>query len=498
MKTSAYILSIDQGTTGSRAIIFDQEGRIKGQSYQEIKQFYPKPGWVEHDPVQILKSVQITIKNAIQKSHINPHQLSCIGITNQRESVVLWDPQTGKPYFRVIVWQDRRTSELCVLLKQKKLESVIRQKTGLVLDPYFSATKVRWMFDTYPHLRKKADRGRLLMGTIDTWLLWNMTREHVTDHTNASRTLLFNINTLKWDSQLLKWFKVPKQILPKVQHSGSQFGKTYRWKGLPDGIPITAVCGDQQSALFGQSCYQKGDMKNTYGTGCFLVMTTGSSKIISRSGLLTTLACDQEGKPVFALEGSIFIAGALIGWIRDSLQWLNTSKESEKIARSVPDSGGVTVIPAFVGLAAPYWDANARGAILGLTRGVRYQHIIRAALESIAFQTADLVDSIRKEFEFPIHDLKVDGGASQNNLLMQMQADLLGVRILRSDQTESTAWGAAKLAGLTYGVWKSPTRVDAKRKFQSFFPKMKKKKQLALLKHWQEQVQRVLTNSSGT
>lgn len=489
-----YILSIDQGTTGSRAILFDSKGREKGRGYEEVLQFYPKPGWVEHDPKQILQSVEKAIRIALTESKINPNQIAAIGITNQRESTVLWNPKSGVAAHRVIVWQDRRTASICEELKKRGLESVIHKKTGLVLDPYFSGTKIAWLLKHHVKINKEARDGKLLFGTIDTWILWNMTGEHVTDHTNASRTLLFNIQTLKWDSELLKIFGVSQSMLPRVQDSASIYGKTKNWPGLPDGILITALCGDQQAALYGQGCYTRGQMKNTYGTGCFLVINTGSKKVISESGLLTTLACDEMGRPAYALEGSVFIAGALIQWLRDSMKWIRSAEESEKIARSVPDNHGVTVIPAFVGLGAPYWDSGARGAILGLTRGVTPAHIIRAALESIAYQTADLVEVVKREFKFPIRALKVDGGACRNNLLMQFQADILGVDVLRSGIPESTAWGVAKLAGVSARIWKTPRDLDHQTKYQRFCPGISIKTRSELFKQWQQQVKRILTN----
>lgn len=493
MKPSAYVLAIDQGTTGSRAILLNQEGAEVGRGYEEIEQFYPHPGWVEHDPVGILRSVRKAISQAFAGARETSRRVEAIGITNQRESIVFWNRKTGKPYHRVIVWQDRRTAGLCDTLKKRKLEPLFHSKTGLVLDPYFSGTKIHWLFTRYPHLKSEAKRGNLVAGTIDSWLLWNLTGEHVTDPTNASRTLLFNIQHRKWDDELLHILDVPTSILPRVSNSGSIFGKTKNGFGLPEGIPVAAMLGDQQAALYGQACYRRGDMKNTYGTGCFLVINTGSAKVISKRGLLTTLACDEKGKPSFALEGSVFIAGALIQWIRDSLKWIRHARESEKIARSVPNSGGVTVIPAFVGLGAPYWDAHARGAILGLTRGVKSAHIIRAALESIAFQTADLVHVIRKEFKFPIHSLKVDGGASQNDFLMQFQSDLLDVNVLRSARVESTAWGVGKLAGVTCGLWKSVQAMDKQMNYRKFRPRMKKEIRFEALNRWQNQVKRVLT-----
>lgn len=487
-----YILAIDQGTTGSRAILFDHKGKEKGRGYKEFRQYYPKPGWVEHDPNEIIKSVEAAIRTVLSLSKVNPRNIAAIGITNQRETTILWNRKTGVPYTRAIVWQDRRTAEICDELKKKKLEALVHSKTGLVLDPYFSGTKISWLLNHHSHLRQEARLGRLAFGTVDSWLLWKLTGEHATDHTNASRTLLFNIQTRKWDKDLLSIFSVPESILPKVQDSASFYGKTRNWPGLPNGIPITALCGDQQAALYGQACYAPGEMKNTYGTGCFLVMNTGKKKLISKKGLLTTMACDEFGKPAFALEGSVFIAGALVQWLRDSLKWIRQAGETDKIARSVPDSHGVTVVPAFVGLGAPYWNANARGAILGLTRGVKPEHIIRASLEAIALQTADLVNAIKMEFKSPIPSLKVDGGAAKNNFLMQFQADILGLNIFRSQLVESTAWGAAKLAGVGSHFWKSPKELDRQIKYDRFHPKMKKQERISIYSNWQDQVKRVL------
>jgi len=490
---STYILSIDQGTTGSRAIIFNSKGNVVAESYQEIKQYFPKPGWVEQDALDILSSVRKSIKLAIRKAKISSKLISSIGITNQRESIVVWNQKTGVPYSRVIVWQDRRTTDICEKIKKQGAENLFRKKTGLVVDPYFSGTKLMWLFQKNPKLKEEAKKGNLKFGTIDSWLLWNLTGEHATDHTNASRTLLFNIHKKEWDNQLLKKLNIPKNILPRVQYSGSLFGKTKNFKELADGIPIQAICGDQQAALYGQGCYKRGEMKNTYGTGCFLVINTGQSKIISKSGLLTTLACDEQGKPTYALEGSVFIAGALVQWLRDSMKWIKKPEETEKHANSVSDTGGVTVIPAFVGLGAPYWDASARGAILGLTQSTTPSHIIRASLESIAYQTVDLVHCIKKEFKYPIRSLKVDGGVSKNLFLAQFQSDLLGIQILRSQQTESTAWGVAKLAGVRSGIWKSPKQLDSKMSYTCFRPKMSSKNRAELYKNWQGQVKRILT-----
>ena len=485
-----FILALDQGTTGSRAILIDSAGNEAGFGYHELKQYYPKPGWVEHDPIDILASVRVAIKSAVSHSRIHPRQIGAIGITNQRESTVVWNRKTGRPCHRVIVWQGRRTADICDSLKRRKLEPVIHAKTGLVLDPYFSGSKIAWLLKQYPSLKSNS----AMFGTMDTWLLWNLTGEHATDPTNASRTLLYDLSKLAWDKDLLKIFNVPPSMLPRIQNSGSNFGRTRGWPGLPDGIPVTAILGDQQAALYGQGCYGRGEMKNTYGTGCFLVVNTGPSKIFSGTGLLTTVASDSKGRPVYALEGSVFVAGALIQWLRDSMKWIKNARESEEIARSVEDSHGVTVVPAFTGLGAPYWDARARGAILGLTRGVKPAHIIRASLEAIAFQTADLVRAMTKDLKFPISSLKVDGGASRNNFLMEFQANVLGIPVLRSHRVESTAWGVGKLAGVTAGLWNDPHQLDRKIRFDIFRPSIKKSERNTLYKNWQEQLKRVLTH----
>ncbi len=491
-----FVLAIDQGTTGSRAIILNSSGKNIGKGYVEIKQYYPKPGWVEHDPQEILKSAQIAIRRAIQESGIRSREIAAIGITNQRESTVLWNRNSGRPFHRVIVWQDRRTSSICSELKKRGLEPFVHSRTGLVLDPYFSGTKITWLLKNVPRIARECKLGHVAFGTMDTWLLWNMTGEHATDHTNASRTLLYNIQTKKWDKELCRIFNADPSILPRIENSAAIYGKTLNWPGLPDGIPVTALCGDQQAALYGQGCYRRGEMKNTYGTGCFLVINTGTTRVISKSGILTTIACDSMGHPVYALEGSVFIAGALIQWLRDSLKLIKNASETEKIARSVQDSHGVTVIPAFTGLGAPYWDAEARGAILGLTRGANASHIVRASLEAIALQTYDLVKAIKKEFDYPIKFLKVDGGASKNNFLMQFQSDILGLKVLRSRLVENTAWGVGKMAGVGAGIWNSPVQLDHHIRYENFHPNIQKQKREEILRSWRSQINRILTASS--
>ncbi len=452
-----YILALDQGTTGSRAFIFDSRGKVVAKSYREFTQFYPKPGWVEHDADEIWASCVAVIKDAVKKAKIDPKDIAAIGITNQRETTVIWDRKTSKPVHRAIVWQCRRTAAMCASTHFKPLRKSIQQKTGLVLDPYFSGTKVKWLLDNVKGLRARAVKGEVAFGTIDSWLIWKLTGgvSHATDVTNASRTLLFNIRQKKWDEPLLKAFGVPSGILPKVLNSGAQFGKTAAGAaGLPSGISITGVLGDQQAALYGQGCFTPGTVKNTYGTGCFMVLNTGKKFVSSKSGLLTTLASDEGGQPVYALEGSIFIAGAVMQWLRDELKVISDSAASEAMIKGLKDTHGVYLVPAFTGLGAPYWDAEARGVISGLTRGANVRHIVRAALESIAYQTKDVFGLMEKDFGGKIKSLKVDGGACRNNMLMQFQSDILGCKAVRPKMIDSTVAGAAYLAGISRGLWK--------------------------------------------
>lgn len=464
------ILSIDQGTTGTRAILFNRQGRIIGDAYREITQIYPRLGWVEHNPDEILGKTLQVINEAIGATRrVAPAKIAAIGIANQRETTLLWDQRNGKPAANAIVWQCRRSAEICERLKKWKLQPVFQKKTGLVLDPYFSGTKLTWFFENVPQARALAKTGNLRFGTIDSWLLWHLTggKTHATDYTNASRTLLLNLKTLQWDTVLQKILKVPSSILPEVRPSSGIFGETARIGKLPSGIPITGIVGDQQASLFGQGCYLPGSLKNTYGTGCFLLLNLGKKLVYSRQGLLTTVACDADGKPVYALEGAVFIGGAVVQWLRDSLKTIRTSAESERPAAQLQNNGGVYFVPAFVGLGAPYWEANARGTIVGLTRGTGREQIIRAALESICYQTRDVYETMMEETRgisvgagprarpiqgMPLH---VDGGATANKFLMQFQADILGKPITLSPMTQSTAWGAAKLAGLAVGFWNS-------------------------------------------
>jgi len=487
-----FILAIDQGTTGSRAFLFDQKGQIVSSDYKEFKQYFPKPGWVEHDADEIWKSCTDVIKGVLRKSRISAKHIVAIGITNQRETTVVWDRKTSKPVARAIVWQCRRTTETCQ--KLSKHSSTFQKKTGLVLDPYFSGTKIKWLLDHVKGLRGHARKGNVCFGTIDSWLVWKLTggKSHVTDMTNASRTLIFNIRTFKWDKELLKILGIPAAILPKVQNSGSIFGYTSKTKtGLPSGIPIASVLGDQQAALYGQGCYSVGTVKNTYGTGCFIVLNTGKKLIYSKKGLLSTIASDVNGKPIYAMEGSIFIAGAIVQWLRDQLRFFKNSSDTEKMIRGLKDTGGVYFVPAFTGLGAPYWDAQARGMICGLTRGTHAGHITRAALESIAYQTKDVFDIMKKELEKNIRSLKVDGGACQNNFLMQFQADLLGCDIVRPRVIDSTALGAAQLAGVTIGLWKKKDLMRLNKTERVFKSKMNNKKRKELYEGWANAVRRM-------
>ncbi|OGL93697.1 MAG: glycerol kinase [Omnitrophica WOR_2 bacterium RIFCSPLOWO2_02_FULL_50_19] len=486
-----YILSIDQGTTGSRAYIFDKPGRIVSSAYKEFRQIYPREGWVEHDPDEIWRSVEFVVKQALSRKNIKPSDIAAIGITNQRETTILWDKKTGKPVHNAIVWQCRRTAAMCDKLKKDGYSEIFRKKTGLVIDAYFSATKIKWLLGDAPlgdTLRRRAERDEICFGTVDTWLIWKLTggRVHATDYTNASRTMIFNIKEKKWDDQLLRILKIPKAILPEVKPSSSIFGRTAsNVCGLVPGIPITGVAGDQQAALFGQGCFTAGEMKNTYGTGCFLLLNTGKKFTLSKKGLLTTLACDTRGAPCYAQEGAVFITGAAVQWLRDELKIIKTAAETEKWAKRAKDTGGVYFVPAFVGLGAPYWDSRARGTLTGITRGTGRPHIIRATLEAIAYQVKDIVDIMEEETGNRLKSLRVDGGACRNDLLMQFQADMLGVKIVRPSITETTAKGAAMLAGLAVGFWKSPAELRKTLAAErTFSPRMKNKTRDALYAGW--------------
>ncbi len=451
-----YILALDQGTTSSRSVVFDKKGNIVSVSQKEFTQYFPKPGWVEHDPLEIWSSQVSTAAEATTKKGIYGADIAAIGITNQRETVVVWDKKTGKPVYNAIVWQDKRTSNYCDELKKQGKSKLIREKTGLVIDSYFSGTKVKWILDNVEGARKKAEAGDLVMGTIDSWLIWNMTKGelHITDVTNASRTLLFNINTLEWDDELLELFTIPQSMLPKVKQSSEVYGNTNP-NFFASKIPIAGIAGDQQAALFGQMCTKPGMVKNTYGTGCFMLMNIGEKPIVSENNLLTTVAWTINGKTQYALEGSIFIAGAVVQWLRDSLKIIKNSEDVEKLAGSVSSTDGVYFVPAFAGLGAPYWNQHAQGTIFGLTRGSTDAHIARAAIESIAFQTMDVLKAMEADSKISIKELRVDGGATVNNMLMQFQADVLNTATVRPKVIETTVMGAAYLAGLAVGFWES-------------------------------------------
>ncbi len=488
-----YILALDQGTTSSRAILFDENGSIVASEQQEFTQIFPKPGWVEHDAEEIWQTQLIVAANVLKNNGLTAKDIAAIGITNQRETTVVWDKNTGKPIHNAIVWQDRRTAGICDQLKADGEEAYIRDNTGLVVDAYFSGTKVKWLLDNVEGARAKAENGDLLFGTIDTWLVWKLTggTTHITDYSNASRTLLYNIKKLEWDSHLLSILNIPSSVLPEVKPSSTVYGKTT--ESLFGGaIPIAGIAGDQQAALFGQACHKQGMAKNTYGTGCFMLMNTGEQPVASKSGLLTTIAWGLDGKVTYALEGSVFIAGAAIQWLRDGLKVIDDSPDSEFYAMKVPTTEGVYVVPAFAGLGAPYWDMYARGAIFGLTRGSSKAHLIRATLESLAYQTRDVLGAMQKDSGVELKTLRVDGGASANNLLMQFQSDILATTVERPSIIETTALGAAYLAGLAVGFW---TKEDIEQKWQlnkAFNPKMEEQLKEKLYKGWQKAVKRTM------
>ncbi len=457
-----FVLALDQGTTSSRAIVFDRRGRARGVAQQEFTQHFPQPGWVEHDPRDLWTTTRRTALAALAEANLTARDIAAIGLTNQRETTLLWDRRTGRPLHRAIVWQDRRTAGLCAQLKRRDLEPLFRRKTGLLLDPYFSGTKLAWLLDHLPGARRRAERGELAFGTVDTWLLWQLTggRVHATDVSNASRTLLLDLRTGDWDDGLLKILRIPREVLPEVRDSSGIFGEVSSVPALR-GVPISGIAGDQQAALFGQACFQPGMAKNTYGTGCFLLLHTGTKAVASRNNLLTTIAWRMGGKTEYALEGSVFIGGAVVQWLRDGLGLIAQSADVEKLAATVPDNGGVYLVPAFAGLGAPHWDAAARGVITGLTRGSTAGHLARAALESIACQSADLLGAMEADCGRKLRELRVDGGATVNDGLMQFQADLLRVPVVRPRTTETTALGAAYLAGLAVGFWKSRAEIAA-------------------------------------
>lgn len=466
-----YILSLDQGTTSSRAILFDRNGLVIGVAQHEFGQIFPKSGWVEHDPMEIWATQNGVAREVLEKTSVDPKEVSAIGITNQRETTVVWDKNTGKPIYNAIVWQCRRTAPICDRLKAEGLENTVREKTGLLIDAYFSATKIKWILDNVQGARQQAQQGDLLFGTIDTWLIWNLTRSktHITDYTNAARTMLFNIHTLQWDEEILKTLNIPLSMLPQVQSSSEVYAHSHPSIFGGVEIPIAGIAGDQQAALFGQTCFQKGMAKNTYGTGCFMVMNTGETPIESKNGLLTTIAWGLNGKVTYALEGSIFVAGAAIQWLRDELRLIYDAAESEYYANLVEDTNGVYVVPAFTGMGAPHWDMYARGAIVGLSRGAKREHIVRATLEGIAYQSKDVLEAMQKDAAIQLKTLKVDGGAAANNFLMQFQSDILGVPVQRPQVLETTALGAAYLAGLAVGFWQSQEDILANWKIDQEF-----------------------------
>jgi glycerol kinase len=488
------VLAIDQGTTGSTALILGRDGEVLGHTTEEFTQHYPRPGWVEHDPEEIWRVSLRVAEAALGEAALAAGELRAIGITNQRETTVLWDRATGEPLHRAIVWQSRQTADICQEIRDSGLEPMITEHTGLVVDPYFSASKVKWLLDRYPESRSRAEDGELVFGTIDTWILYKLTGGTVfaTEPTNASRTLLFDIRSLTWDPELLDIFGVPEAMLPEVKPSSGIFGTTAPAGSLPGGVPVAGIAGDQQAALYGQGCWQPGMVKNTYGTGSFVVLNTGSELRRSNSGLLTTVCCDAHGRAAYALEGSIFTTGAAIQWLRDEMGLIGSAVETEEIAARVRDTQGVYVVPAFTGLGAPYWDMDARGAIVGLTRGSGREQIIRATLDSIAYQTRDVVDSMRREVPTEVRELRADGGAAANNPLMQFQADILGVPVVRPQLLETTAAGSAFLAGLGAGMWRDPGELeDVWREDRRFEPEMDEAERERLYRGWQSAVERV-------
>jgi glycerol kinase len=488
----AYILSLDQGTTSSRSILFGKDGNILAQGQREFKQIYPQGGWVEHDPYDILTSQMSSVVEVLGKAGVRARDLAAIGITNQRETTIVWDRETGKPVYNAIVWQDRRTAELCHQLKADGTEETVRQKTGLLIDPYFSSTKIAWILENVDGARQKAEAGKLAFGTVDSWLIWNLTsgKKHLTDRTNASRTMLYNIVQGKWDTDLLKLFRIPESMMPEVVWSSEKIGPVTTSLGLETG-EIAGIAGDQQAALFGQLCIHPGDAKNTYGTGCFLLQNIGSQFVLSEKRLITTLICSLDKKLEYALEGSIFIGGAVVQWLRDSLQLIRSSSEVNALAATVEGSDGVVLVPAFVGLGAPYWDPYATGLLIGLRRSTKPGHIARAAEESIAFQVADVIEAMDADTKCPFKELRVDGGAAVDDLLMQFQADLLGVPVIRPAVSETTALGAAYLAGLAVGFWNSPEEIRKLRAADTRFEPKAGQKNIAVgRERWKRAVER--------
>lgn len=491
-----YILALDQGTTSSRAIVFDHSGNAVSVAQKEFTQYFPKPGWVEHDPMEIWSSQIGVAQEAISALRLSKDEIAAIGITNQRETTIVWDAATGEPVHNAIVWQDRRTAEYCDSLKEKGLTRMIREKTGLIIDAYFSGTKIRWILENVPGARERAEKGELRFGTVDSWLVWNLTggKVHVTDVSNASRTMLFNINTLQWDQELLDLLDIPISMMPQVRSSSEVYGET-SGDVFAEGVPVAGMAGDQQAALFGQMCTEPGSVKNTYGTGCFMLMNTGTEPIMSKNNLLTTIAWKIGDTVNYALEGSIFVGGSVVQWLRDGLGIIKSSSEVEELAMTVPDNGGVYFVPALTGMGAPWWDQYAKGGIHGITRGTTAGHIARAALEGIAFQTMDIVGAMEKDAGVRLSELKVDGGASRDNLLMQFQADILGADVIRPQVTETTAKGACYLAGLAVGFWDSVAEIKSQWLAERVFhPEAPEGKVNALKEGWSDAIRRTINN----
>tara|TARA_B100001778_G_scaffold174740_1_gene143776 strand:+ start:1874 stop:3355 length:1482 start_codon:yes stop_codon:yes gene_type:complete len=486
-----YIISLDQGTTSSRAILINDQGALVGIEQMEFEQIFPKPGWVEHSPMEILNSQIKVFEDLIVNNNISLDSIISLGITNQRETIVLWDKDSGKPLYNAIVWQDKRTTNICEKIKKDDLEKYIKENTGLVVDSYFSATKIKWIIDNVDGVKNKIKENKVLAGTIDSWLIYNLTsfQSHVTDYTNASRTMIYNIKTLSWDDKILNYLDISKSILPKVLPSSSEFG-TFEYKGIK--LPIRGVAGDQQAALFGQACFDNGTVKNTYGTGCFLLMNTGKNMNSSSNGLLTTIACSTSNSVNYALEGSVFIAGAAIQWLRDSLKLIKNASETEKIANSIDELKDIYVVPAFAGLGAPYWDMYSRGAIFGLSRDTGREHIIKATLESLAYQTKDIIDVMERDSNLKLKSLKVDGGACKNDYLMQFQSNLINSEVLRPEIIESTAMGAGYLAGISSSLWDKDKIISNQRIDKKFDPKIDSIKRNKLYKGWEKAVKRTL------
>ncbi len=486
-----YILAIDQGTTSSSAFLFTKQGEIKAVAQREFEQFFPEPGWVEHDPNEIWTSVLACMTDVLRKADIAADQVEGIGITNQRETAVVWDRKTGKPIYRAIVWQSRQTESICKNLREQGLEDVVREKTGLLIDPYFSGTKIKWILDNIEGAREQAEKGDLMFGTIDSWLIYKLSggKQHVTDYSNASRTLLYNIHELKWDEELLNLLDIPHSMLPEVRSSSEIYGTTIGYHFFGQEVPIAGAAGDQQAALFGQACFQEGMAKNTYGTGCFMLMNTANQAVSSEHGLLTTIAWGLDGKVTYAIEGSIFTAGSAIQWLRDGLRMIKNTSDSEKYAQRVSSTDGVYFVPAFVGLGSPYWDSDARAAMFGMTRGTTKEHMIRATLESLAYQTKDVLDTMVKDSGIEIKALRVDGGAVKNDFLMQFQSDILGVNVERPAINETTALGAAYLAGLAVGFWENQEELENHLEREKvFYPEMEQSEQEALYQGWKKAV----------